>query len=289
MAKTSILDAIKNDPATKALAENLGQYAAAKISTVGQPKGKSSQSQPSESVGMMDKLKGGALSGTGEAMQSGGNKLFGGITGAVKGLFSRKGKAAKRPTNIIECYPIPLSAEEAYEAWTEYQNHAGYMKGVEKVDVGKEAENEKEGGEVSNWTAKIFLSRRSWKATTEEVIYGERIRWKSEGNKGTVDGMVSFHPAGDNMCWMFFILEYRPKGLMEWTGNRWRTVGRRARLDVKHFIRHTAMQDQSDKQEEDDKQDERQDENREPEMDKGPDETSEETQSQDEENLQPVS
>ena len=40
---------------------------------------------------------------------------------------------------------------------------------------------------------------------------------------------------------MIFVLEYPPKGFFEWWGNRWRTVGRRSRLDMKHFVRDLMM------------------------------------------------
>src|SRR5205085_1566291 len=36
--------------------------------------------------------------------------------------------------------------------------------------------------------------------------------------------------------------EYYPKGLFEHVGNIWRAPGRRARLEMKHFVRHASTQ-----------------------------------------------
>jgi len=81
-------------------------------------------------------------------------------------------------------------------------------------------------------------------------VENSRIRWSTEAAKGTIDGAISFTPIGENATLMVYTLEYRPKGFFEWWGNRWRTVGRRARLDVKHFGRYVMMQDQTSDEEE---------------------------------------
>jgi hypothetical protein len=54
----------------------------------------------------------------------------------------------------------------------------------------------------------------------------------------TPDGTITFTAIGENATLILFALEYRNKGPIEWIGNRWRTVGRRVRLDIKHFRRY---------------------------------------------------
>jgi hypothetical protein len=66
----------------------------------------------------------------------------------------------------------------------------------------------------------------------------ERIVWRSKGQKGHVDGAVTFHELGPNLTRILVVLEYYPQGFMERTGNIWRAAGRRARLELKHFRRH---------------------------------------------------
>jgi uncharacterized membrane protein len=243
MPKQGLLSQIADNPATQGLGKAVAGYASAKVESIGKGKSKPEpEQQEGDSPGLMERVKGGAVEGTGESMQEGGNKVFGAITGAVKGLFSKAKGAAKRPTNILESYFLPMSADEAFQAWTDYEEHAGYMKGVESVKV-----TEGDDGQIeSSWSAKIWWSRRSWKSTEDERVDGQRVRWHSEANKGTVDGTVMFTPLGEHACMMTVLLEYRPKGFMEWMGNRWRTVGRRARLDVKHWERHMLMQDHAD-------------------------------------------
>src|SRR5438045_5509773 len=86
--------------------------------------------------------------------------------------------------------------------------------------------------------AQMFLSHRTWEATILEQIPDERIIWRSKGQKGHVDGAVTFHELAPNLTRILLILEYHPQGLFEHTGNLWRAQGRRARLELKHFRRH---------------------------------------------------
>jgi hypothetical protein len=90
---------------------------------------------------------------------------------------------------------------------------------------------------TTNWRAKVFKSRRTWKATVTEQIPDRKIAWTSEGAKGSTKGVVTFHPLADDLTQVLLVLEYNPQGLFEKTGNLWRAQGRRARLDLKNFRR----------------------------------------------------
>ena len=87
---------------------------------------------------------------------------------------------------------------------------------------------------MSNQVAK---SRRNFKATVTEQIPDRKIAWTTEGAKGTVKGVVTFHPLADDLTQLLLVMEYYPQGLFEKTGNIWRAQGRRTRLDLKHFRR----------------------------------------------------
>ena len=104
------------------------------------------------------------------------------------------------------------------------------MKKVEKV--------EQESEEKLNWQAQIFMSHRSWEATIQEQIPDRRIIWTSKGDKGHVDGAVTFHELDPEMTRVLVVLEYWPQGFFEQTANMWRAQGRRVRLELKHFRRH---------------------------------------------------
>jgi polyketide cyclase/dehydrase/lipid transport protein len=88
------------------------------------------------------------------------------------------------------------------------------------------------------WKAQVFWSHREWEATITDQRPDERIVWKSTGQKGHVDGIVTFHELAPNLTKIVVVLEYHPQGLFERTGNLWRAQGRRTRLELKHFQRH---------------------------------------------------
>jgi hypothetical protein len=89
-----------------------------------------------------------------------------------------------------------------------------------------------------NWKAQVFWSHRRWEATILEQVPEDKIVWRSKGEKGHVDGAVTFHELAPNLTRILLVLEYHPQGFMEHTGNMWRAQGRRARLELKHFRRH---------------------------------------------------
>ena len=89
-----------------------------------------------------------------------------------------------------------------------------------------------------NWKAQVFWSHREWEATILDQRPDERIIWRSKGQKGHVDGAVTFHELAPSLTKIVLVLEYHPQGMFEQTGNLWRAQGRRARLELKHFQRH---------------------------------------------------
>jgi hypothetical protein len=103
----------------------------------------------------------------------------------------------------------------------------------------KKVENVEQKDDVTlEWKAQIFWSHRSWTASIVDQVPNERIVWTSKGEKGHVDGAVTFHELTPDLTRMLVNLEYYPQGLFERTGNLWRAPGRRVRLELKHFRRH---------------------------------------------------
>jgi hypothetical protein len=137
-------------------------------------------------------------------------------------------------TNILESVDVPVSRDVAYEQWTLFEDFPTFMKKVENV---KQEEDEK-----LTFKAQVFWSHRSWDAEIVEQVPNERIVWKSDGEKGSVDGAVTFHELAPDLTRVLMTLEYHPKGFFEHTGNLWRAQGRRARLELKHFARHVSTQ-----------------------------------------------
>ncbi|MFC9029861.1 SRPBCC family protein [Streptomyces arboris] len=135
--------------------------------------------------------------------------------------------------NIIEVMDVGVPVRTAYDAWTQYEEFSGFMKGVQSVSKGEDEE--------SDWKVKVGPSSRSFKATVQEQVPDDRIVWTSEGAKGSTRGAISFHELAPNLTRIVLVVEYYPSGFFEKTGNLWRAQGRRVRLDFKHFHRYVTL------------------------------------------------
>ncbi len=135
--------------------------------------------------------------------------------------------------NIFEAQDVGVPLRLAYDQWTQFADFPSFMKKVENVDQTSD--------EKVTWKAQVFWSHRTWETTIVEQIPDSHIRWTSSGAKGHADGIVTFSELAPNLTRIVLILEYYPQGFFEKTGNIWRAVGRRARLEFKHFCRHVMM------------------------------------------------
>ena len=198
--------------------------------------------------GLTDKLEGIADGGPiGKAVEKGGkaaaegdSPLLGGLKGAASGIKDKitgggggkgsGGGKATKSTNIIETIDVGVPVKVAYNQWTEFGAFPSFMKKVENVEA--------QDDNKITFKAQIFLSHRTWEATILEQVPDERIVWRSKGQKGHVDGAVTFHEIGPNLTRILVVLEYYAQGLFEKTGNIWEAQGRRARAELRHFRRH---------------------------------------------------
>ena len=135
--------------------------------------------------------------------------------------------------NILETVDVPVPRRVAYDKWTQFQDIPDFTRKVEKVD---QKEDEK-----LEWKAQVFLSHRTWQATIKEQVPDERIVWESSGEKGYVNGAVTFHELAPDLTRVLMTLEYHPQGFFEKTANLWRAQGRRARADMRQFRREMTM------------------------------------------------
>ncbi|MFH9686008.1 SRPBCC family protein [Streptomyces sp. NPDC017413] len=152
--------------------------------------------------------------------------------GGGGGKGSRKAGGGKF-MNIIEVIDVGVPLRTAYDAWTQYEEFSGFMKGVQSVSKGEDEE--------SDWKVKVGPSTRGFKATVQEQVPDDRIVWTSEGAKGSTRGAISFHELAPNLTRIVLVMEYYPSGFFEKTGNLWRAQGRRVRLDFKHFQRYVSL------------------------------------------------
>ncbi|MFG1950538.1 SRPBCC family protein [Micromonospora sp. NPDC048830] len=146
------------------------------------------------------------------------------------GRGGRDGKKKLKVTNIVESVEVGVPVRIAYNQWTQFGDFPSFMKKVGSVDAASD--------EKLTWKAQVFWSHRSWESTIVRQIPDRLIHWRSTGEKGSVDGTVSFHALAPDLTRILVVLEYHPQGLFEHTGNLWRAQGRRVRLELKHFVRH---------------------------------------------------
>ncbi|MGW0373661.1 SRPBCC family protein [Streptomyces coeruleorubidus] len=176
------------------------------------------------------------------ALETGGSTIKEKVTGAFKSLGGGKGKgkgrSGNKPTVIIEHIDVGVPLRTAYDQWTQYQDFSTFAKGVKAASKADDT--------TSDWQLKVFWSNRSWKAQTTEQVPDDRIAWTSEGAKGTTKGVVSFHRLADNLTRVLLVIEYYPTGLFEKTGNIWRAQGRRARLDLKNYVRFITIKGEAE-------------------------------------------
>ena len=242
----SFMTALRNSPATKALAEQAKGLVEAQANRVVGKVGDGI-------AGTADKLTKVGETGELPPIADGAKRLLqgdnpvkaaagaatSGLGQKAKGLLDKimgkgKGSGRAKAMNIEETLDVGVPVATAYNQWTQFQDFTRFMKGVESVEQSSETE--------TNWRVKVFKSRRTWKANTQEQVPDERIVWTSEGAKGSTKGVVTFHPLGDNLTRILVAIEYYPSGFFEKTGNLWRAAGRRARLDLKNFRRFVMME-----------------------------------------------
>jgi uncharacterized membrane protein len=182
--------------------------------------------------GAPDLLRGKPLRGLAKAGLS---SVTGMLSKSLGGGGGKGGGKGLKVTNIAEQIDIGAPLDLTYNVWTQFQDFPTFMKKVETVSQEEDAK--------LNWKAQVFMSHRSWRSTIMEQIPDNRIVWKSEGDKGYVDGTVTFHALGDpEFTRVLVVLEYHPGGVIENIGNLWRAQGRRVRLELKHFRRHVMTQ-----------------------------------------------
>ncbi|ROQ66658.1 polyketide cyclase/dehydrase/lipid transport protein [Streptomyces sp. 840.1] len=240
-------DVVKN-PATDRLKDELQNYVRARaehaVTQLGHRLGDSVSklAEPGSGGGAFKSLaKGGQALSEGKspgqaALSAGASHVKDTIKDKVKGLFGKgrkSGGGKSKSVTIVEDIDVGVPVREAYDQWTQFQEFSSFAKGVVSV--------EKADDTSSNWKVKVAKSTRSWKANVTEQVPDERITWTTEGAKGTVKGVVTFHAITDGLTRVLLVLEYFPKGLFEKTGNIWRAQGRRARLDLKLYRKFIMM------------------------------------------------
>jgi uncharacterized membrane protein len=159
-----------------------------------------------------------------------------GVKDKVKNLFTGGGGKGSNPhkfTNIVEWIEVGVPVTVAYNQWTEFEQWPDFMKKLEN------AKHSQDDGKVK-FKGQVFWSHRSWESTIVEMVPDDRIVWVSTGEKGYLNGSVTFHETAPRLTKICIVVEYHPQGFFEKTGNIWRAVGRRVRVEMKRYV-HRVM------------------------------------------------
>jgi hypothetical protein len=179
--------------------------------------------------GLADRLTGFA--------EGGGTGLIDAVTGAEKpdqgsaassdearskrlgGLSRRMGRM--RMADIVEAVDVGASAQVVYH---QFEGFAG---------LGTEETLQQESGEEV-----VLWSGRTCEPEVVERVPEQRIVWRSHGDKGQLDGVVTFHALAPDLTRVILALEYRPQGLWRRVGSACGVQGRRTQLELKRFAYH---------------------------------------------------
>ncbi|WP_418154323.1 SRPBCC family protein [Actinoalloteichus caeruleus] len=172
------------------------------------------------------------------AVRSGLSTLGGRLRTATRRVLDRRArkKGGGRSVTIVEDLDVGLPVRDVYDQWTLFQDFDRFAEGVREVDQVDDT--------TTDWSARILFSRRTWRAEILEQVPDERIRWTSDGTKGTTRGTVTFHDVTPDLTRVLLVLDHRPRGLLERLGNAFGAQRRRVRRDLAHFRRFVSLREE---------------------------------------------
>jgi len=129
---------------------------------------------------------------------------------------------------------VAVPVDEAYEAWTKFDEFPKFMHRVLNV--------QQKGDDRVSWQEKIWFSKREWEGRITEQRKNELIAWKT--TKGTQHkGIVSFHPLGDRLTRVMVTMEFEPTGMIEKMGSGMRFVKRAVQSDLARYKAYVELAD----------------------------------------------
>ncbi|GIH27735.1 hypothetical protein Aph01nite_60450 [Acrocarpospora phusangensis] len=157
-------------------------------------------------------------------------RVKGAVAGGLGGLGRRIGRM--RMTDIVETIDIGAPVRVVYN---QFEDCTGFMT---KANLQQESE---ESGPLGP-KMRVVGSDRTWEPEVVDRVPDQRIVWSSKGDKGHLDGVVTFHALMPDLTRVILAMEYQPQGLLQRVGNVCGVQGRRAQLELKHFAHHVMTQ-----------------------------------------------
>jgi uncharacterized membrane protein len=146
----------------------------------------------------------------------------GGGGGGQKG-----GKTRRLPIQRWTDVAVPVN--EAYDAWTRWEEWPKFMHRVLDVNVDEEDDNDK-----LHLSEKIWFWTRQWDGEITEQRKNDRIAWKTVSGVQH-SGVVSFHKLDDKLTRVMVDMDFVPTGMFEKMASGMRFVKRAVQSDLARF------------------------------------------------------
>ncbi len=127
---------------------------------------------------------------------------------------------------IKESVDVNVPVGTAYNQWTQFEQFAKFMEGVESVTQIDDTR--------LRWTANVGGARREWAAEIVEQVLDQKIVWRATSGNGP-NGMVTFEPLGADSTLITVEMSYEPEGVMEQLGAKVGLDSRQVAADLKRF------------------------------------------------------
>jgi len=165
-----------------------------------------------------------------------GAKALGKVTGLTKGSDVGGGSGGKKTRRlpIQRWTDVAVPVDQAFQAWTEFDNFPKFMHRVLNV--------ERKGKTKVSWEEKIWFSKRQWEGRITEQRENDRIVWKTTSGMSH-KGIVSFHKIDDNLTRVMVEMEFEPNGIIEKMASGLRFVKRAVQSDLARFKAYVEMKD----------------------------------------------
>jgi uncharacterized membrane protein len=161
------------------------------------------------------------------------SKMMGG--GGGDGGAQKGGKTRRLPIQRWTDVAVPVN--QAYEAWTKWEEWPNFMHRV--LEVSEEDDNKIHVSE------KIWFWTREWDGEITEQRKNDRIAWKTESGMQH-SGVVSFHKIDDNLTRVMVDMDFLPTGVVEKMASGMRFVKRAVQADLARFKAYVEFADAQD-------------------------------------------
>ncbi len=128
--------------------------------------------------------------------------------------------------SIEKSIDVNVPVRTAYDQWTQFEDFPMFMEGVKEI--------RQQDDKHLFWHADIGGKDVTWNSEIVEQVPDKRIAWRSTSGARN-DGIVTFHPEGNDRTRVTLRLDYEPQGVVENVGSATGVVGNRVENDLRRF------------------------------------------------------